>query len=103
MQHFDKREMGIRIKELRKRHELTQQEMAEILCYATERQLQRIENGEICCPVDRLVDIAQILNTTTDYLLFGTGIAYKVKELLEPDIGECKMILVIKENGIVVE
>lgn len=103
MQHFDKREMGIRIKELKKRQELTQQEMAEIFCCATERQLQRIENGEICCPDDRLVDIAQILNTTTDYLLFGTGIAYKAKELLEPAVGECKMILVIKENGLVVE
>ncbi len=102
MQHFDKREMGIRIKELRKRQELTQQEMAEILCYATERQLQRIENGEICCPVDRLADIAQILHTTTDYLLFGTGIACKVKDLLESDIGGCKMILVIKEESDIV-
>lgn len=100
MYYFDKKEMGIRIKELRKGQLMTQQQMAEILCYATERQLQRIENGEICCPLDRLVEIAQILHTSTDYLLFGTENAYKVKELTEADIRSCRMFLILKEENV---
>lgn len=102
MQRFDKREMGIRIKELRKRQSLTQQEMAEKLCYATERQFQRIEKGEIYCPVDRLADIAQILHTSTDYLLFGTGVTFKEKNVLEVDMAECCMVLIKSEETIVI-
>ena len=45
--------------------------MAEKLDYITERQLQRIENGETACPVDKLMEISQILNVSTDFLLFG--------------------------------
>ena len=50
---------------------MTQSKLAEILDYTNERQLQRIENGESGCSIDKLMEIAQILNITTDYLLFG--------------------------------
>lgn len=73
MEYFDKKEVGLRIKQLRRKDSMTQRQLAELLCYATERQVQRIENGEISCPVDRLMEIAQIFNTSTDYLLFGKG------------------------------
>nr|WP_288886810.1 helix-turn-helix transcriptional regulator [uncultured Blautia sp.] len=71
MQYFDKREMGFRIKYLRHKEGMTQHELAEQLCYSTERQLQRIESGETACPVERLMEIAQVLHTSTDYILFG--------------------------------
>lgn len=71
MEYFDKKAVGFRIKQLRRKESMTQQQFAERLCYATERQVQRIENGEISCPVDRLMEIAQIFNISTDYLLFG--------------------------------
>lgn len=74
MEYFDKKAVGFRIKQLRRKESMTQQQLAERLCYATERQVQRIENGEISCPVDRLMEIAQIFNTSTDYLLFGKEI-----------------------------
>lgn len=51
---------------------MTQTVLAEILDYSSERQLQRIECGETACSVDKLMEIAQILDTSTDYLLFGT-------------------------------
>lgn len=70
MQYYAK-EVGLRIKELRRKKNMTQVQLAELLSYATERQLQRIENGEIICPTGRLVELADILNTSTDYLLFG--------------------------------
>lgn len=70
MQYYSK-EVGLRIKNLRRQRNMTQMELAEKLCYATERQLQRIENGEAICPVDRIVELAGILNTSTDYILMG--------------------------------
>lgn len=76
MQYCGK-EVGLRIKKLRKRRNMTQTQLAERLCYATERQLQRIENGEAACPVDRMVELAEILDTTTDYLLRGKEVESK--------------------------
>lgn len=71
MQYYDKKNVGERIKILRKRKHLTQSELSECLDYTNERQLQRIENGETACSVDKLMEVAQILETSTDFLLFG--------------------------------
>ena len=70
MEYYIK-DVGLRIKNLRRQKNMTQMQLAEKLCYATERQVQRIENGEAICPVERLVDLAEILNTSTDYILLG--------------------------------
>ena len=72
MQYYDKKAVGARMKEMRRRRGLTQAELAACLDYSSERQLQRIENGETSCSVDKLMEIAQILEVTTDYILFGT-------------------------------
>ncbi len=50
---------------------MTQCRLAEELDYTSERQLQRIESGETSCSVDKLMELAQILGVSTDYLLFG--------------------------------
>lgn len=71
MQYLDKKEVGQRIRMLRKKRSMTQLQLAEYLNYTTERQLQRIERGETGCSIDKLMEIAQILGTSTDYLLFG--------------------------------
>lgn len=65
------KDIGLRIKKLRRQKKMTQIQLAEKMCYATERQIQRIENGENWCPTDRLAELALILDTSTDYLLFG--------------------------------
>lgn len=77
MQYYSK-EVGLRIKNLRRQRNMTQAQLAEKLCYATERQLQRIESGESSCPVDRLLELAEILDTSTDYLLKGNSSGYRV-------------------------
>lgn len=71
MQYYDKKAVGARLKQMRRKRGLTQSELAACLDYSSERQLQRIENGETSCSVDKLMEIAQILEVTTDYLLFG--------------------------------
>lgn len=72
MQYYDKVVVGNRIKQVRKQQRMTQSKLAECLDYVNERQLQRIENGKTGCSVDKIMEIAQILNTSTDYLLFGS-------------------------------
>ena len=74
MQYYDKLVVGERIKQIRRLRNMTQSNLAEHLDYANERQLQRIENGETGCTIDKLMEIAQILDISTDYLLFGTKI-----------------------------
>lgn len=73
MQYYDKKITGARIKNTRSLRNLTQCALAAQLDYTSERQLQRIENGETSCSVDKLMEIAQILEVSTDYLLFGSG------------------------------
>ena len=85
MQYYDKKAVGERIKAIRLRNGMTQSRLAEKLDYTSERQLQRIESGETSCSVDKLMELAQeslagriailelaqILGVSTDYLLFG--------------------------------
>lgn len=71
MQYYDRKAVGMRIKQTRQGRGLTQCGLAQQLDYSNERQLQRIESGMTSCSVDKLMEIAQILEVSTDYLLFG--------------------------------
>lgn len=71
MQYYEKKAVGERIKKIRQSRGLTQCRLAEELDYTSERQLQRIESGATSCSVDKLMELAQILEVSTDYLLFG--------------------------------
>ena len=72
MQYYNKKTVGVRIRQLRKDKCLTQSGMSELLEYTNERQLQRIESGETSCTIEKLTEIAQILDTSTDFILFGS-------------------------------
>lgn len=73
VQYYDRKAVGSRIQKIRKSKNMTQCVLAELLDYTNERQLQRIECGETACSVDKLMEIAQILDISTDFLLFGTA------------------------------
>ena len=77
MQYYDKKAVGKRIKKIRLRTGMTQCRLAEELDYTSERQLQRIESGETSCSVDKLMELAQILGVSTDFLLFGKKITHE--------------------------
>lgn len=89
------KEVGLRIKNLRRQRNMTQIELAEKLCYATERQVQRIENGEAMCPTDRLVELAEILKTSTDYLLMGQEEFLRAEEVEKMYQGSSRKMIVI--------
>ena len=62
-----------RIKDLRTDHDLTQENLANIL--KCQREVyRRYESGIRSLPIDYLVTIAQYYNTSTDYLLELTDV-----------------------------
>lgn len=88
--------VGFRIKQLRRQMNMTQFQLAEKLCYANERQVQRIENGEVTCPTDRLIEIADILNVLTDYILFGKEKCFYI------ELGEWKMLQDVSKELVII-
>ena len=64
-------ELGFRIKQCRKSKQLTQEKLAELIDVSP-HYIYEIEKGLKCMSLSTLADIALALNTSTDYLLFGT-------------------------------
>lgn len=71
MQYFNQAQVGERIKKIRELRGMKQIDLAIQLGYSSERQLQRIEAGDSACNNDKIMELSQILNISTDYLLFG--------------------------------
>lgn len=67
---MNSREMGIRIKQCRKTQNLTQEGLAEKIDISA-HYLYEIERGLKSVSVSILADLAEELNTSTDYLIFG--------------------------------
>ena len=57
-----------RIRDLREDHDLTQEEVAKILC-VKQATYSRYESGAINVPVDVLIKLASLYQTSVDYLL----------------------------------
>ncbi len=75
MQYFDPVQFGDRVRKIRDLRGMKQIDLATQLGYTSERQIQRIESGDSSCSIDKLFELSQILDISTDYLLYG-----KVKE-----------------------
>lgn len=70
--HFDQVDFGYRIRTLRKRHSLTQDQLAAQLGISTDH-LGKIELGKRGVSLDLLAQLAEHLNVSVDYLLNGTA------------------------------
>ena len=57
-----------RIRELREDHDLTQRQLASIL-HMTQTQYFRYEQGYRYIPIDILIALAKLYQTSTDYIL----------------------------------
>lgn len=67
---YDKKELGARIKLLRKKHGFTQEQFSEML-NMTVNHLYKIEAGMRNVSIDLLVEIAAHFDTSLDYLVLG--------------------------------
>lgn len=77
--------VGQRIQDARIKKEIKAVDMAVALDMSKD-QYSRIENGRSVCSTQKLYQIAQYLEVSADYLLFGeeqTGIIAQISELLK--------------------
>lgn len=68
--YYNMEESGVRIKKLRTELEMTQEEIAELVGIA-QSSYARIESGKKGVSIDTLVAIAEVLNTSLDYIILG--------------------------------
>lgn len=70
-----KKEIGQRLKQLRKDNKLSIEKlvdkMTENYIDINEKSIRRYEKGEILPKIDNLIYLAEIFNTTLDYIVFG--------------------------------
>ncbi len=62
--------LGQRIKQLRKQKDWTQKELANRIS-ASHAQLNKYESGQNTPPLDRLILLAEVLDTSVDHLIGG--------------------------------
>lgn len=68
--YYDVKESGMRIKELRIKAGMTQEELSEKLDI-TKNAYQKIERGANGAKIDTLIELANVFNETLDYIVGG--------------------------------
>jgi transcriptional regulator with XRE-family HTH domain len=66
---YDAKEFGRRLRKIRKRNKMTQEQLAEIL-YLSVDSISNFENGKSTCMPEHLTKICQIFNISADYFYF---------------------------------
>lgn len=77
---LNKKEMGTKISELRKKANLSQTELGKKLGYQ-QSNISRIEKGTKDLTFSALVDIAKLFNVSTDYLMGLSSVKTNDKDL----------------------
>ena len=62
------KKIGIRLKELRVNHNLTQREVAEVL-HIKNSTYSKYENGKLVLSFSKLITLAKFYNVSADYIL----------------------------------
>lgn len=89
--HFDPFQFGKRLQNIRKAHGITQEELADRLS-VDRNHITRMERGIRVCSIDLLVEVAALLDVSTDYLLVGTATDITTKQKLLAAIEELNRI-----------
>ena len=89
--HFDPFQFGKRLQNIRKTHGITQEELADRLS-VDRNHITRMERGVRVCSIDLLVEMAALLDVSTDYLLIGTVVTTSTKQKLLTTIEELNKI-----------
>ena len=89
---FDPIEFGKRIQKARLKKGFTQEQLADVLNVGRPH-VTKMERGARACSVDFLVDLADALNVSTDYLLGGTEQITDILRSLEDAITKLQNIV----------
>lgn len=92
--YFNQLEFGKRIKELRNRKGVTQEEMAEDLNISYVH-INKIEGGKRGCSVDLIMELSSYFSVSTDYLLTGIDYYTEPKKRIEDVMNELASIIQI--------
>lgn len=90
--YFNAEEFGKRMQKVRCENHLTQEQLADLL-NISRIHVARIERGARTCSIDLLVEIADALHVSTDFLLTGNPTNKEVKQLLSKSIFELTKVL----------
>lgn len=92
MKTYNMKETASRIRDLRKIHQYTQEQAAELLDI-DRRSLSNIENAAKGCSLDLFIRMANVYRVSLDYLLFGEKTEYDtLKADLDTVIGQLTLI-----------
>lgn len=83
--------MGKRIKIIRKKHNMTQEQLADILGISSD-QISNIELGKSACKTDHIFLLTQIFNVSADYLFEGRR-RDKIPEITDEQIIDLTSLL----------
>lgn len=86
---YDKTAIGNRIKQSRKAMKMTQDELAERAGYSNRSSIARIETGLADIPGEKLLLLANILNTSVQYLQTGIDFQFD-KSMYDESMSELK-------------
>ena len=89
--NLDMIEFGKRLKSARMKSGLTQEQLSSLL-NVSRTHLSKMEQGERGCSLDSLVEIAEVLNVSTDYLLTGKVYQKSIKRRLRMIISELQRL-----------
>ncbi len=62
-------DIGLRIKKLREKYNISQEELAKKIGYSSRSSINKIEKDGRGIPSDKIVEFANALNTTPSYLM----------------------------------
>lgn len=100
MKYYDQKEVGKRIRNMRKEAGIKQVELAEEMNISND-MLSRIENGKSTCAPDHLMYLCQRFGKTADYFYFGMEVQdKKTKEELIDEIK--KDLWKLKKNEVMI-
>lgn len=68
--HYDAKEIGRRIRKIRKENGMKQIDLAEKM-YLSAESISRLENGKVVCMPEHIVNLCKIFEVSADYFYFG--------------------------------
>lgn len=77
--HYDQREFGSRLRDIRKKNNITQETLAEKLMLSVD-SISNYENGRTTCMHEHITHLCQIFNVSADYFYFGDDKKLKQKD-----------------------
>ena len=90
--YYDTAETGQRIKHLRKAEELTQEQMAEQVGVSA-RQVRAFESGQSGAAIDVLIILAELFDTSLDYLVLGKPTQADIRKKLDAMLQDLSEIM----------